>query len=220
MRAVRLCSMVTLLTICCTACSHKTSSPPQQAQAPPLQTGKGTLTSPKTTQQQEKSDTPLASPLPPPSAQTVPLPPPPPPKKVRHKVKTTPTKPADTAQSSTGAPASSSGTPSPGTQASAQPAVPQQPAANPGTGSPIGQLTTPDSALGERTKHETADLIGGTQQGLSGIKRSLSSEEKVTATQIRTYLKLAQQALDSGDTDGAHTLATKAKLLLDELTKP
>jgi hypothetical protein len=33
-------------------------------------------------------------------------------------------------------------------------------------------------------------------------------------------LKQAQQALDNGDTDGAHTLATKAKLLLDELTKP
>ena len=221
MRAVRLCSMVTLLTICCSACSHKTSSPPQQAQAPPLQTGKGTLTPPQTTQQQEKSDTPLASPLPPPSAQTVPLPPPPPPKKVRHRVKTTPTKPADTAQNSTGAPASSSqpSTPSSGTPSSGQSAVAQT-APNVGTGSPIGQLTTGDSALGERTKHETADLIGETQQGLTGIKRSLSPEEKVTATQIRTFLKQAQQALDNGDTDGAHTLATKAKLLLDELTKP
>ena len=221
MRAVRLCSMVTLLTICCTACTHKTSSPPQQAQAPPLQTGKGTLAPPQTTQQQENSDTPLASPLPQPSAQAVPLPPPPPPKKVRHRVKTTPTKPPDTAQNSTSAPASSSqpGTPSSGTPSSGQPAVAQT-VPNAGTGSPIGQLTTGDSALGERTKHETADLIGETQQGLGGIKRSLSPEEKVTATQIRTFLKQAQQALDNGDTDGAHTLATKAKLLLDELTKP
>jgi hypothetical protein len=221
MRAVGLCAMVTLLTICCTACNHKTSSPPQQAQAPPLQTGKGTLTPQTTTQQQEKSDTPLASPLPQPSAQTVPLPPPPPPKKVRHRVKTTPTKPADTAQNATGTPASSPqpGGSSSGTPSSGQPAVAQT-APSVGTGSPIGQLTTGDSALGERTKHETADLIGETQQGLGGIKRSLSSEEKVTATQIRTFLKQAQQALDNGDTDGAHTLATKAKLLLDELTKP
>ncbi len=59
-----------------------------------------------------------------------------------------------------------------------------------------------------------------TQQGLNGIKRSLSTEEKATAAQIRNYLKQAQQALDNGDTDGAHLLATKAKLLLDELTKP
>ena len=81
-------------------------------------------------------------------------------------------------------------------------------------------MTTGDSALGEKTKHETVDLIGETQQGLKGIKRSLSTEEKATAAQIRNYLKQAQQALDTGDTDGAHLLATKAKALLDELTKP
>jgi hypothetical protein len=88
------------------------------------------------------------------------------------------------------------------------------------TPSPIGQLTTGDSAMGEKAKHETADLISSTEQGLGGIKRSLSTEEKVTAAQIRTFLKQAQQALDNGDTDGAHGLALKAKLLLDELTKP
>jgi pantothenate synthetase len=81
-------------------------------------------------------------------------------------------------------------------------------------------LTTGDSTLGERTKHETSDLIGETQQGLSGIKRSLSTEEKSTAAQIRNYLRQAQQALENGDTDGAHLLATKAKVMLDELTKP
>ncbi len=88
------------------------------------------------------------------------------------------------------------------------------------TPSPIGQLTTGDSAISEKAKHETADLITSTEQGLSGIKRALSTEEKVTAAQIRTFLKQAQQALDNGDTDGAHGLALKAKLLLDELTKP
>jgi hypothetical protein len=86
--------------------------------------------------------------------------------------------------------------------------------------SPIGQLTTGDSAVGERTKHETADLIAATLQGLNGLKRSLSDDEKVTAAQIHTFLKQAQTALDNGDSDGGHTLATKAKLLLDELTKP
>jgi hypothetical protein len=222
MRAANVRTLLAMLAIFCIGCSHKTSPAPQQAQAPPLQTGKGTLERPQTTQQQEKSETPLASPLPPPSAQSVPLPPPPPPKKVRKRVKTTPAKPADTAQ--TPAAASGAGSPQPGSsgsQASAQGNVPQQPVADhAAASSPIGQLTTGDSALGERTKHETADLIGGTQQGLNGIKRSLSVDEKVTATQIRTFLKQAQQALDNGDTDGAHTLATKAKLLLDELTKP
>jgi hypothetical protein len=215
MRGPNLFASLALLALFSNGCAHKAAPPPQQAQAPPLQTGKGTLTPPKTTQPQEKSETPLASPLPPPSAQSVPLPPPTP-KKVRHRVK--PPKPVDNPPASA---AAAGGTP-PAAGPSAAPAVTAQtdPAAPAGSGSPIGQLTTGDSALGERTKHETADLIGGTQQGLSAIKRSLSTEEKVTAAQIRTFLKEAQQALDSGDTDGAHTLATKAKLLLDELTKP
>jgi hypothetical protein len=220
MRAANLRSLLVLLTVLFTGCSHKTSSPPQQAQAPPLQTGKGTLNPPKATQQAEKTDTPLASPLPPPSTQSVPLPPEPPPKKVR-RTKKPPAKPADTTQAAAAAPVPSS---QPGSSAAgsptAQAVAPQPSGAGGGNASPIGELTTGDSALGERTKHETSDLIGETQQGLNGIKRSLSSEEKSTAGQIRNYLKQAQQALDNGDTDGAHLLATKAKVLLDELTKP
>jgi hypothetical protein len=219
MRARNLCSWLALLAFFCSGCSShsKTSQPPQQAQAPPLQTGKGTLNSPKTSQQQEKTTSPLASPLPTPSAQSVPLPPAPPPKKVRHRVKTPPVKPAETAQTPAPPPGAAPPQTAPAGPPTAQMTPPQPPV---GTTSPIGQLTTGDSALGERTKHETADLIGVTQQGLNGIKRSLSTEEKVTAAQIHTFLKQAQQALDNGDTDGAHTLATKARLLLDELTKP
>jgi len=40
----------------------------------------------------------------------------------------------------------------------------------------------------------------------------------VTATQIRTFLSKAKQALDQDDLDGANTLVTKAKVLLAELT--
>jgi hypothetical protein len=210
MKGANLCASLLLLALGTTGCSHKAASPPQQAQAPPLQTGKGTLPPPDTSQQQEKSETPLASPLPPASAQSVPLPPPTP-KKVRKKPKPAPSKSTDTTQTA-GA--------TPGANGATAQVSPQSVSASGASGSPIGQLTTGDSALGERTKHETADLIGGTQQGLNGIKRSLSTDEQVTASQIRTFLKQAQQELDSGDTDGAHTLATKAKLLLDELTKP
>jgi outer membrane biosynthesis protein TonB len=216
MRAAQLRSLCVLLPILCTGCSHKNPVTPQQAQAPPLQTGKGTLEPPKTTQQAEKTDTPLASPLPPPSAQSVPLPPPPPPKKMRKPKKP---KPADSPPVAGAAPAAAQNS-----QPSAGPATAQatgpaqlQPAAS---NSAIGQLTTGDSASGERTKHETADLIGATQQGLSAIKRSLSNDEKTVEGQIHNYLRQAQQALDNGDADGAHLLATKAKVLLDELMKP
>jgi hypothetical protein len=218
MRALKTRASLALLVVLCTGCPFRKASPPaQQAQAPPLQSGSGTLSPPKTTQQPETTS-PLASPLPPPSAQSVPLPPPPPPKKVRHRVKTP--KPADPPPTPAAAPGASSSPSTPGAQVATQSTPPQQTGADHVAASPIGQLTTGDSALGERTKHETADLIGETQQGLNAIKRALSTEEKVTAAQIRTFLKQAQQALDSGDSDGGHTLATKAKLLLDELTKP
>jgi hypothetical protein len=183
----------------CIGCGHGKNQPPSQAVAPPLQTGKGTLSQPDTSKPPEGS-TPLSSPLPPTSAQNVPLPPPPPPKKARHREKSKP-KPADQTQT-------------------AQAAPPVTPPVEPVGASPIGQITTGDSATGERSKHETTDLIAETQQGLAAIKRPLSDDEKVTATQIRTFLNQAEQALQNGDTDGARTLATKAKLLLDELTKP
>ncbi len=216
MRANNLSSSLALLAVLCTGCHHNTA-PPAQAQAPPLQTGKGTLSQPQTTQQAEKTDKPLASPLPQPSAQSVPIPPPTT-KKVKHKVKPPPAKPAENTQAAT----TSGGTPAqPSSTGTAQSAPAEQQAAAPsGAASPIGQLTIGDSALGEKTKKETADLINETEQGLNGIKRSLSTDEKSTAAQIRNYLKQAQQALDNGDTDGAHNLATRAKLLLDELTKP
>jgi hypothetical protein len=181
-----------------------------------LQTGKGTLEPPKTTQQAEKTDTPLASPLPPPSAQSVPLPPPTP-KKVRKPKKP---KPADSPPATAGAPAASSNSQAGAGSTTGQVTPPPQlqPAAV--SNSAIGQLTISDSASGERTKHETSDLIGATQQGLIAIKRPLSNEEKATFGQIHNYLKQAQQALENGDADGAHLLATKAKVLLDELMKP
>src|ERR1700730_6344504 len=146
MRAAQLRSLCVLLAILCTGCSHKTPVTPQQAQAPPLQTGKGTLEPPKTTQQVEKTDTPLASPLPPPSAQSVPLPPPTP-KKVRKPKKP---KPADTPQVTGAAPAGSQSSPASAGSTTAQ-ATPPAPLQTAPSNSAIGPLTTGDSASGERT---------------------------------------------------------------------
>jgi len=216
MRAEHLRSLCVSIAILCTGCAHKTPVTPQQAQAPPLQTGKGTLEPPKATQQAEKTDTPLASPLPPPSAQSVPLPPPTP-KKVRKPKKP---KPADPPQATATGPAASQNSQASAGSTTAQATSPAQLQPAAASNSAIGQLTTGDSASGERTKHETADLIGATQQGLSGIKRTFSDEEKATVGQIHNYLKQAQQALENGDADGAHLLATKAKVMLDELMKP
>jgi hypothetical protein len=82
--------------------------------------------------------------------------------------------------------------------------------------SAIGQLTSGGSSDQGR---ETANSIAATERGLNGISRRLSDQEQKTASQIREFLKKARIALDSGDVDGAHTLAAKAKVLLGELSK-
>jgi hypothetical protein len=82
--------------------------------------------------------------------------------------------------------------------------------------SAIGQLSSGN--LSELWR-QTADSIAATERGLNAIHRSLSDQEKKTATQIREFLKQAHAALNSGDVDGAHTLAVKAKVLLGEISQ-
>lgn len=146
------------------------------------------------------------NPPPPPSTAPVNLPPPvvtipteptkaaptPPPKQQpkHHKPKPTNAPPADTQEAS-------------------------NPAPNPGV-SAIGQLSSGDPA---NYRRETEDLITNTERGLNNITRPLSDSEQKTAGQIRDFIKQARAALVSGDVDGAHTLAAKAKVLLAELTQ-
>jgi hypothetical protein len=82
--------------------------------------------------------------------------------------------------------------------------------------SAVGQLSTGDPA---DYRLETEELIATTERGLGGLNRQLSDTEKKTADQVRDFLKQAREALSSGDVDGAHTLAAKAKVLLAELVK-
>jgi hypothetical protein len=81
----------------------------------------------------------------------------------------------------------------------------------------IGQLTagpTPDTS---GSRQQAATLIDSTQRGVNSL-RNLNGDQNKTVVQIRSFLDQAQRALHNGDVDGAHTLATKAKTLLDELT--
>ncbi len=93
--------------------------------------------------------------------------------------------------------------------------VAANPAPNPGV-SAIGQLSSGDPA---DFRKETEDSIAATERGLNGITRTLNDAEQKTADHLREYLKQAKAALASGDVDGAHTLAAKAKVLLQELTQ-
>jgi hypothetical protein len=95
-----------------------------------------------------------------------------------------------------------------------KPTSPNTEQASNGTEVPaIGQLTTADPPV----RQQADATIESTEKGLNSIKRQLSDQEQNTAAKIRELLKEARAALTSGDVEGAHDLATKAKVLLEEL---
>jgi hypothetical protein len=81
----------------------------------------------------------------------------------------------------------------------------------------IGQLTAAPSPDSSGSRQQASDLIDSTQRGVNSL-HNLSGDQNKTVAQIRSFLDQAERALHNGDLDGAHTLATKAKTLLDELT--
>jgi hypothetical protein len=78
-------------------------------------------------------------------------------------------------------------------------------------GGEFATQVTPDS------KKQAEDSIAEIEKGLTGIAHKLSDTEEKTSLQIKEYLKEARTALNTGDVDGAKTLAAKAKALLGEL---
>jgi ribosomal protein S20 len=70
-----------------------------------------------------------------------------------------------------------------------------------------------------RAQQEAAGLIAANEKRVNGISAQKTEEQKAQISKIRNFQRQAQEALSSGDTEGAKTLATKAKLLLDDIEK-
>ena len=148
--------------------------------------------------------------------------PPPPPQKLHRAKKIKPTKTPDTpalASTTTASASDSSPAPSSVVEKKATTLQASMPASDAPAASPIGDLTTGSSAEAAETSHHAEDLVRSTRDGVEGIKRSLSADEKKTVAEIWAFLDRAEQAIKNGDVDGGYGLATKAKLLLDELTQ-
>lgn len=175
-------------------CTHKTTQAgvQQPALAPPI-----VDTPPAQTTQPTDLPPPVVT-TPQPATDTTAntQPPPQPPPKPKHKkptVQTPASKPADQPAEST-----------------------QQTASNGDSVPAIGQLSTGDSG---DLRSQTEDSIAATEKSLREIGRKLNDQEQKTADQITEFLKEAKKALTTGDVDGAHNLAGKAKVLLAELTQ-
>jgi len=62
-------------------------------------------------------------------------------------------------------------------------------------------------------------MIAANEKRLNALPIQVSDEQKAQISKVKNFQRQAQEALNSGDAEGAKTLATKAKLLLDDLTK-
>lgn len=82
----------------------------------------------------------------------------------------------------------------------------------------IGSLTAGGTSSSQ-TRQEAANLIASNERRLSALPAQRVEEQKSEISTVRNFEKQAQDALNSGDAEGAMTLATKAKLLLDDLEK-
>ena len=82
----------------------------------------------------------------------------------------------------------------------------------------IGQLT-PGSDQDPKAQQEAADLIAANEKRLNALPAETVRSQAALVGNVRNFQKQAQQALRTGDAGGARTLATKGKLLLDDLEK-
>lgn len=187
-----------LVTAFAAGCRHKTQeTPPPAAQAPIIPVA--TLAKNAPPPEMPPPEVPKISP--PGSTNAPPAPKPKPKKPVRHKPKTTEQAPTPT----------ETATNDQNTEVASN--------AAPADSSPIGTIAAAGEGVNTPRRRQIQDEINATEKGLNELKRPLSQEEQTTATQIRTFLAKAKDALTQEDLDAAISLVTRAKVLLTELTK-
>ncbi len=85
--------------------------------------------------------------------------------------------------------------------------------------SPIGLLSAGDSSENPDLRQQTLVLIASAERRLKTVNATIAASKRTTIAQIHLFLTQARQALAINDLQGANTLATKAKILVDELLK-
>ncbi len=92
---------------------------------------------------------------------------------------------------------------------------------NGGTADPVVQLAPGMSAeQASSQRQNTTQLMAATDANLKQISsRQLNSSQQDSVSQIRKYIEQAKAAEQAGDVERAHNLASKARLLSDDLAK-
>jgi hypothetical protein len=82
----------------------------------------------------------------------------------------------------------------------------------------IGALSSGGDST-PQSQQQTRDLIASIHKRLTALPAKMASQQRAQVSQVTRFLRQSQQALDTGDAEGAKNLATKAKLLMDDLEK-
>ena len=83
----------------------------------------------------------------------------------------------------------------------------------------IGQLSADDATATPSDTAKTQHLIDATEKKLKKLSTKQQTEHKDAVAQVASFLSQARQALSMNDVVGAQTLANKARILVDELSK-
>ncbi len=81
----------------------------------------------------------------------------------------------------------------------------------------LGQLTTGGEANNAALRQGTEDLLRAQQRRLINLSSSIAAAHGEQVEQARLFLRQADDAWKKLDVEGARTLATKAKVILDEI---
>lgn len=87
-----------------------------------------------------------------------------------------------------------------------------------GEGSAIGELTAGGEASSQ-TRQDATEMIASNEKRLSDLPADMLKDKRSQINKIRNFQRQAQEALTSGDAEGAKTLAIKARLLLYDLDR-
>ncbi len=82
----------------------------------------------------------------------------------------------------------------------------------------LGALTT-GGEVSPKTQQETTELIASGERRLQAVAGTKARDQVSQLKEVRHFLDQAKEVLATGDAEGAKTLATKAKLLIDDLEK-
>ena len=82
----------------------------------------------------------------------------------------------------------------------------------------VGALSAGEDGSPEKHK-QASDLLSSLEKRLRALSASVVDAQKEQLTRVRYFWGQAKAALIAGDADGAMTLATKAKVLLDDVVQ-